>query len=174
MKTLSLVVLIWMALLNSAQATSVADRTVAELYRESVYVVQGSIDRVEGVCESLSCMTKYTVKLQKIFKSRNEDKAIFVCSTQPLALGETYTLFVGSNAGDAGEAELCNLILLVDGVFIAEASGRYYRYMSLDGLNRSVVLDGRKFLTYLVEEPEFEEELRLVAKGSDGRFEESR
>ncbi len=152
----------------TACATSVQDRTVADLYRESEYVVEGSADNVRGACEAANCLTKYSIRVKRSLKSQSQKEVIDVCMNQPITLGETYFFFIGLQRVELGEKIVCDYVAFVDGVFIEGVQGNFYRYMSIDGTNRSVLLDGRKFQTYLVEEPRFLESVAERTKGEKG------
>lgn len=142
------------AIPQTGMGSSLDDRPLAQLLSDSSRVVEGRIIKVAGECHERTCAAMYDVVVDASYKgSRTE--AISFCAYQPLRLGERYVLFIKDvHEPIAGNAR-CTAVALMDGVFIEGVTGIFYRYMSMNGLNRSVSIDGATYKTYLVEEAGF-------------------
>jgi len=130
------------------------DRPVSQLFEESSLLVEGKIIGVEGKCFNRTCPATYEMQIDREYKGATDKKVIF-CSYRPLTLGERYVVFMEANDGAQKNSQSCSFVAMIDGVFTEGVTGIYYRYMSLDGLNRQIKIDGSMYLTYLICEPNF-------------------
>lgn len=147
-------------------ASSLIDRSVAELYAESDVVALTKIIKFQASCEVNRCgPIKYAANIVSIKKGRVADSIDF-CTLSPLTIGDKYILFLRKTTRDDDsripnirvDHKQCEFEVMHDSAFKPIGEDSVYRVWS-DTSSEVMERNGVTYFTYAIESPGFYLEL---------------
>jgi len=156
---------------RDVRATSLADRSLDELFKVSAAVMSVKINSEKSECIESKCLYRSDIEVAEKIKGELTSSRMSICSLHPLGVQEKYYIFVVRGSAEDTYGMQCDYVALTDGVIKDDMDGTYYRYMSPNAYGRSVDFEGATYRTLEIEEPVFGRKLsewRLLSKTLKG------
>ena len=156
---------------QTSMASSLASRSIPELYRDASIVITGTVSGVSARCESIEapCPRIYEISLnaESVASLKPGGAAIKgygkLCSNTPLEIDATYTLFFDAPNEFNTQGASCRLSVNFDGAF-QRIGSMVFRVGPLD--TRGLVeFEGRKYMTGAVLEEDFDRVMDSLVSG---------
>lgn len=157
-----LVVVSW-----TCYSISLADRSVQQLFQDSILVVRASVNAINGQCGPRYCIFRATLAVSSVEKGAHDLNApLEVCSFPQLHLGQSYYLFIRTGEPSIDGTVPCSLDVPHDGAF-SEFGERSYRFSSPD---TSLVIKHQDDVVQVTAklEPTFSRDLESAKLNSEG------
>lgn len=141
------------------RASSMADRSLAELYKTSSLLLYGSIESERSECIGDGCIYNVKFDVKESIKGNLVSSEVALCSLNSLGVKEQYFVFVVPGASVDTFGIRCDLVVLTDGAIKEDSIGKFFRHMSPNAYGRLVKFEGDVYRTAEIEDTEFSEML---------------
>lgn len=165
---LSVILMIYMC---DVRATSLADRSLDELFEVSVALLSIKVSSEKSECTESKCIYRSDIEVRETIKGDLAASRISICSLYPLGVQKIYYIFLVRGAAEDTYGMRCDYVALADGIIKDDLDETYYRYMSPNAYGRLVDFEGATYRTSEIEDPVFARKLsgwRLLSKMPKG------